>query len=95
MAKKKLDEEPEVVARMRDYKQAFGTQAGRRVLADLRKSFGKRVSFTPNDPYTTAFREGERNVYLKVEAMLKLSDEELDRWTETIQHNLSLEEHNG
>jgi soluble cytochrome b562 len=77
-------EEPEVIARVRDYRQAFGTQAGRRVLADLRKSFSRRSSFVPNDPYATSFREGERSVVLKIESMLKLTEAELDRWTEDI-----------
>ncbi len=79
---KKL-EEPEVVARIRDYRQTFGTQAGRRVLADLRKSFENRSSHVAGDPYETAFREGERNVMLKLKSMLKMTEEELDRWTST------------
>lgn len=92
MAKRNAVEEPEVVARVRDYRQTFGTQAGRRVLGDLRKSFGKRSSFVPSDPCATAFKEGERNVVLKIETMLNMSEEQLDRWTETIKHNLTLEE---
>ena len=78
---RKIDlKEPEIIARVRDYRQTFGTQSGRRVLQDLRTSFSKRVSYTKGDPYDTAFREGERNVVLKIESMLKMSDEDIDRW---------------
>jgi hypothetical protein len=46
--------------------QVFSTEDGRLVLEDLRLSFGTRRSFVEGDPYTTAFREGQRDVYLRL-----------------------------
>ena len=49
-----------------DYRATFGTEHGRRVLEDLKSScFWKRSTFDPN-PAVMAFREGMRNVLLKV-----------------------------
>ena len=84
--------DPVVIARIKDYRETFGTQAGRRVLSDLRRSYGKRPSYVKGDAYDTAFKEGERSVYLKIESMLNLSEKDLDRWTEELKHQ---EEENG
>lgn len=81
-----MKNEPEVVARLRDYRQTFGTQAGRRVLGDLFRSYLYRSSHVAGDPHETSFREGERNVVLKIRAALKMTEEELERWTETIRN---------
>jgi hypothetical protein len=48
------------------YLRLFSTPDGQIVLEDFRKSFGDRRSFVENDALTTAFKEGERNVYLAV-----------------------------
>lgn len=47
------------------YARVFSTVEGRLVLDDLRLSYGDRRSFD-SDPYVTAFREGQRDVYLAV-----------------------------
>lgn len=93
MKKVKL-EEPEIVARLRDYRQCFGTQAGRRVLSDLRRSYSRRLSFS-KDPYETAFHEGERNVVLKIEAALKMTEAELDRWVDQFTKQMEVEQYDA
>jgi hypothetical protein len=47
------------------YQQTFRTEAGEVVLADLEKRFQRRSSFAA-DAYMTAFREGQRDVYLMI-----------------------------
>lgn len=84
--------EPVVVARLRDYRQTFGTQAGRRVLGDLFRSYLYKQSHVSGDPYQTAFNEGARHVVLKLRAALKMSEEELERWTEAIHKQQQLED---
>ena len=54
------------------YRDVFSSGSGVIVLVDLEKSYGKRSSHTPGDPYQTAFKEGERNVYLKILAAIEL-----------------------
>jgi len=54
------------------YRDAFSGGSGAIVLTDLEKSYGNRSSHTKGDPYATAFKEGERNVYLKILAAIEL-----------------------
>ena len=53
-----------------DYVNAFTSESGKRVLDDLRKSFGRRSSHAPGDPYTTAYNEGRRDVYLRIMTLI-------------------------
>lgn len=48
------------------YHRAFSTEDGRAVLADLAASYQARRSFVQGDAYATAFREGQRDVYLAI-----------------------------
>lgn len=48
------------------YRRCFTTEAGEQVLADLKKRFGRRRSFVAGQPDTTAFNDGQRDVYLMV-----------------------------
>lgn len=50
---------------IQNYKQCFDTDAGKKVLEDLKTAYGDRLSFQP-DPYGTAFKEGQRSVYLRI-----------------------------
>lgn len=61
----------QVLQRIYDYGTVFTSEAGKRVLDDLRVSFSRRTSHTPNDPYTTAFREGQRDVVLRIERLIE------------------------
>lgn len=55
------------------YAAVFDTVNGRAVLEDLRVSFGDRRSFVEGDPHSTAFREGQRDVYLAILDLLDVS----------------------
>lgn len=54
------------------YHNTFSSESGSVVLADLEQRYGRRRSFAP-DPHTTAFHEGQRDVYLMI---LNLLDKE-------------------
>ena len=64
---------PEVLQRAQDYHTLFTGDVGRRVLRDMAEAYGERTSYVPNDPYATAFREGERHVYLSILTLLALA----------------------
>lgn len=68
-----MDDAAENLAR--DYLAAFGTPAGRKVLAHLRQLFGERLSYVAGDPHATAFREGQRSVILHINALLSWIEE--------------------
>jgi len=53
-----------------DYLFTFSTDQGQRVLEDLRRAFGDRLSYVEGDPHTTSFNEGARSVYLKISALM-------------------------
>jgi hypothetical protein len=62
-----------------DYHATFSTQAGQRVLLDIMRFSGAITSsFVKGDSHETAFREGQRNVYLKIMAELKITPEQFD-----------------
>lgn len=67
-AKKQTEE---LKARVGDYMATFSSAEGRRVLKDMRKSFG-RYSFDPN-PFIMARNEGKREVILEIEDMIALA----------------------
>lgn len=53
-----------------NYRQCFTSPAGEKVLEDLDVSYGNRTSFS-SDPYATAYKEGQRSVLLRINAMMK------------------------
>jgi len=61
----------------RDYKAVFGTEAGKRVLEDLKRWCHVLWPSFTGDPYETVFNEGKRAVYLHIQSMLELDVEEL------------------
>ena len=66
------------IAKVKDYKQVFSTQAGKRVLADMMSShYMFTATFAPQDPHMTSIREGERNVILRLLSILKKDPEKL------------------
>ena len=69
--KKQLD-------RIIQYKAVFGTEEGKKVLYDLMASHHV-VSpvMVKGDSHDTAFKEGERNVVLRIMSILKIDPEEL------------------
>ena len=58
-----------------NYKQCFSTPAGELVLKDLEAAYGNRISFS-SDPYATAYKEGQRSLFLRILSMLKNRKEE-------------------
>ena len=58
------------------YRTTFGTPNGKEVLNDLIKSYMLRSSMS-TDAQQTAFREGERNVILKILTMLNINEDEI------------------
>lgn len=52
------------------YAQLFSMETGKIVFADLRKRYEARTSFSA-DPYTTAFKEGQRDVYLTIRSLIE------------------------
>lgn len=50
---------------VKDYLSCFSTAGGQRVLEDMKKSYSDRSSHSEN-PYDTAYNEGQRSVYLSI-----------------------------
>ncbi len=53
-----------------NYKQCFTSPAGEEVLKDLEAAYGNKISFS-KDPYETAFKEGQRSLFLRIKSMTK------------------------
>ena len=53
------------------YQKVFDTVLGKTVLEDLNRSYGDRSSFVHGDSHGTSFKEGQRDVYLTILAMLE------------------------
>ncbi len=70
-----MTEEEVVYERVMDYQATFGTGRGVNVLHDLRAQYMQRSSFVAGDPHATAFREGQRDVVLAIEALLRTAEE--------------------
>lgn len=61
-----------------DYRAVFGSDEGKRVLADLcRFCHVAQPVFVPGDALTSAYRDGMRRVALRVAAILGMSDRQL------------------
>jgi len=58
----------------KDVRELFSTKTGQRMLANMKTAYGDRISFT-KDPYETAFKEGQRSVYLELENIMEKENE--------------------
>jgi len=56
-------------SRMQDYLICFSTEAGKRVLLDMEKSYSKSCFDT--DPLMMAYREGRRDVVLSIRYIME------------------------
>jgi hypothetical protein len=66
------------LAKVLDYKRTFSSQAGTRVLHDLMHAhYMLGPTFTKTDPNEVAFREGQRNVVLRILTLLDHDPEKL------------------
>jgi len=52
------------------YRQCFSTNEGEKVLKDLKAAYGDRSSYS-NDSHDTAYKEGQRSVYLRIFNLIK------------------------
>jgi len=52
------------------YRRTFNTDDGEQVLADLKRRFGFEATTFSDDPYLTAFNEGQRAATLLIVRML-------------------------
>jgi hypothetical protein len=72
-----------------DYKAVFGSDAGRRVLADLVATHGLLKSSPNLDPQALAFHAGEREVVIGIIHYLNLKPSDLPdaaaQWAETME----------
>ena len=64
------DRQRRIIETEQDYDFVFSTDRGKKVLQDLEKSFYHRISFTPGDPHSTDFKEGQRDVVMKIHRMI-------------------------
>lgn len=68
------------VAIAQSYKQVFGTPEGKRVLNDILKhAHVIEPSYIRGDAHETSYREGERNMALRLLAMLNIDIQELQK----------------
>jgi hypothetical protein len=70
------------VAKIIDYKGAFGTEQGQRVLHDLCKTCGLLITSFDENPHMMAFKEGQRNVVLHILNKLKMDPMALKKFIE-------------
>ncbi len=70
--------------RRADYVDTFSSPVGERVLADLHEFCGAGKQSYVADPYQTAYNEGMRRVYLRIQGFLRMTDEQITR---VIQNN--------
>jgi hypothetical protein len=60
------------------YKVAFGGNSGKRVLADLKRYCrANKPTFSGEDSLKAAFLEGRRDVFLRIQEHIHISDQEL------------------
>lgn len=72
------------IARIRRYQSVFGNKEGQMVLTDLIKAHHVlQPTYVRGDTHESAFKEGERNVVLRIFSMMKIDPnklkEEIDR----------------
>ena len=49
----------------KDIRELFSSKTGERILANMKAAYGDRISFS-TDPCETAFKEGQRSIYLEI-----------------------------
>lgn len=78
---------PFVKFRRSSYKQTFDTAAGRKVLADLKRFCRATVPTADvNNERVTYMLEGRREVWLRIQAHLQLSDEDIHELVEEYEY---------
>jgi len=76
-----MSEEKELKRRaslIRAYRTTFTSRSGKIVLRDLMQvHYMLNSSFTPGDPHETAFKEGERNVVVRILQQMNINPNDL------------------
>ena len=58
----------------KDIRELFSSKTGERILANMKVAYGDRISFT-KCPYESAYREGQRSIYLEITNILEKENE--------------------
>ena len=58
----------------KDVKELFNSKTGERMLANMESAYGDRISFS-KDPCETAFKEGQRSIYLEIKNVVEKNNE--------------------
>jgi len=58
----------------KDVRELFSSKTGKRMLANMKVAYNDRSSFC-KDPYETAFREGQRSIYLEINDVVEKNNE--------------------
>lgn len=67
-------------AQVVEYKKTFCDEVGEKVLMDLMRAHGmldSHFNVNDSDPYVLAFKEGQRNVVLRILAIIKYDTKKL------------------
>ncbi len=76
------------VAKVTCYKAFWNTPEGRKVLEDMILHHNvMSSSFVKDDPYETAFKEGERNVILRILSIIKINPKKMIKLIEEIERH--------
>lgn len=69
--------------KLADYSFTFSTEQGKRVLCDLYEQCHMgHPTYVRGDQSETAYREGERNIFLRIQYFLRLSSADMDKLLE-------------
>ena len=58
----------------KDIRELFSSKTGKRILANMKGAYGDRISFS-TDPCETAFKEGQRSIYLEIKNVVEKDNE--------------------
>jgi len=58
----------------KDIRELFSSKTGERILANMKAAYGDRISFS-KDPCETAFKEGQRSIYLEIKNVVEKDNE--------------------
>ena len=58
----------------KDIKELFSSKTGERILVNMKVAYGDRISFS-TDPCETAFKEGQRSIYLEIKNVVEKDNE--------------------
>lgn len=86
--KVKRNRAAEILAQQRrDYRSAFASESGKRVLADLARLCYLTDSTFSENPYQTAVNEGRRQVMLHIQTIMRLDIDALMALQQRLQDN--------